>query len=78
MYLLLNSNCCVTWTIVPSFKIEWIRNEQSTSRASIGRAVFVDVNYGALDPLIERVFVLSFRNSIKKTAAGLIEKLEER
>uniref|UniRef100_A0A0N5AGE3 PRELI/MSF1 domain-containing protein n=1 Tax=Syphacia muris TaxID=451379 RepID=A0A0N5AGE3_9BILA len=45
---------------------------------SVNRAVFVNVNYNAIDSLIERVLVLSFRNSVKKTVAGFMERLEEK
>ncbi|KHN88858.1 PRELI domain-containing protein 1, mitochondrial [Toxocara canis] len=47
-------------------------------RTNLERAVWVDVSYGRINSLIERVLVMSFRKSVKKTVLGLTEKLEER
>uniref|UniRef100_A0A0M3I0R3 PRELI/MSF1 domain-containing protein n=2 Tax=Ascaris TaxID=6251 RepID=A0A0M3I0R3_ASCLU len=56
------------------------RDQQWTiqPRTNLERAVWVDVNYGRIDALIERVLVMSFRKSVKRTVIGLTEKLEER
>ncbi|VDK53645.1 unnamed protein product [Anisakis simplex] len=47
-------------------------------RTNLERAVWVDVNYGRINSLIERFLVMSFRKSVKKTVIGLTEKLEEK
>uniref|UniRef100_A0A914S308 PRELI/MSF1 domain-containing protein n=1 Tax=Parascaris equorum TaxID=6256 RepID=A0A914S308_PAREQ len=60
-------------------KAENQRDQQWTiqPRTNLERAVWVNVNYGRIDALIERVLVISFRKSVKRTVIGLTEKLEE-
>lgn len=38
----------------------------------------VEVNYGRLSGFIEKLMMVKFRGSIKKTMAGFNEKLEEK
>ncbi|CAD5212904.1 unnamed protein product [Bursaphelenchus okinawaensis] len=47
-------------------------------KTELQRAVACNVNYGRFSGLIEKVIVMTFRKSIKKTMAGFNEKLEER
>ncbi|KAE9551074.1 hypothetical protein FO519_005711 [Halicephalobus sp. NKZ332] len=49
-----------------------------SSKTALSRNLFVSINYPRFSSLIERVLVISFRNTIKKTLSGIQEKLEER
>ncbi|KAH7729824.1 PRELI/MSF1 protein [Aphelenchoides avenae] len=48
-----------------------------TNRTELSRRLFVMVNYGHISGLAERVLMMTFRKSVKKTLAGVNEKLEE-
>ncbi|VDN52147.1 unnamed protein product [Dracunculus medinensis] len=47
------------------------------SQTSLQRSLYVSVLHGRISAIIERVVLMSFRKSVKKTVAGLLEKLEE-
>lgn len=51
---------------------------QDSNKTSLSRDLFVSVNYPRLASFIERVLVMTFRNSVRKTLSGIQEKLEER
>uniref|UniRef100_A0A914XYH9 PRELI/MSF1 domain-containing protein n=1 Tax=Panagrolaimus superbus TaxID=310955 RepID=A0A914XYH9_9BILA len=55
-----------------------VYREVDNNRTSLSRELFVSVNYPRLSSFIERVLVMSFRGSIRKTLSGIQEKLEER
>uniref|UniRef100_A0A7E4W0M2 PRELI/MSF1 domain-containing protein n=1 Tax=Panagrellus redivivus TaxID=6233 RepID=A0A7E4W0M2_PANRE len=54
------------------------RVESTPTQTSLSRDVAVYVNYPRFGGLIERVLVMTFRKSVKKTLNGIQEKLEER
>uniref|UniRef100_A0AC34PXE0 PRELI/MSF1 domain-containing protein n=1 Tax=Panagrolaimus sp. JU765 TaxID=591449 RepID=A0AC34PXE0_9BILA len=48
------------------------------NKTSLARQLFVSINYPRFSSLIERLLVMTFRNSVRKTLNGIQEKLEER
>uniref|UniRef100_A0AC34F844 PRELI/MSF1 domain-containing protein n=1 Tax=Panagrolaimus sp. ES5 TaxID=591445 RepID=A0AC34F844_9BILA len=55
-----------------------VYREVDSNRTSLSRELFVSVKYPRLSSIIERILVMSFRGSIRKTLSGIQEKLEER
>ncbi|KAK0394904.1 hypothetical protein QR680_001001 [Steinernema hermaphroditum] len=48
------------------------------ARTELTRHLYVNVTYGRINSLIERVLVMTFTKSVKRTVLGLTERLEER
>jgi len=51
---------------------------EDATRTKLERSLAVDVNYGRFSGFIEKVMMVKFRGSIKKTLAGFNEKLDEK
>ncbi|TMS34259.1 hypothetical protein L596_001887 [Steinernema carpocapsae] len=48
------------------------------ARTELTRHLYVNVTYGRINSLVERVLVMTFNKSVKRTVQGLTERLEER
>jgi hypothetical protein len=79
-----NSGTLVTYTRNISHTEMFNMDEKSvyrdvdSNKTSLSRHLFVSVNYPRLSSFIERILVMTFRGSIRKTLSGIQEKLEER
>lgn len=51
---------------------------KNTNKTRLERSLAVEVKYGRFSGLIEKIMMVQFRGSVKRTVAGFNEKLEEK
>ncbi|KAI6183685.1 PRELI/MSF1 domain-containing protein [Aphelenchoides bicaudatus] len=68
----------VSWRNIAKMDEKCVFTPEGADKTKLERSVAVEVNYGRLSGLIEKVIMVRFRGAAKKIVAGLNEKLDEK
>ncbi|KAI6182431.1 PRELI domain-containing protein 1, mitochondrial [Aphelenchoides bicaudatus] len=68
----------VSWRNVAKMDEKCIFTPEGADKTKLERSVAVDVNYGRLSGLIEKVLMVRFRGAVTRIMAGLNERLNEK